>query len=117
MKDENEEEEDLLDKVGGVLTSVLREYKDQAMPLIDSLMPQIGQLLDSSRSAGERRVAICMLDDLLEHTSAGDPSCKHPPPPPLPVPTLPNPPRLHKVSIVLSASHSCDPCDSVVVSL
>ena len=71
LQDENEEEEDLLDKAGGVLTSVLKEYKDQAMPLIDKLMPQIGQMLDQSRSAGERRVAICILDDLLEHSSAG----------------------------------------------
>lgn len=71
VQDENEEEEDLLDKVGGVLTAVLKVYQDNAMPMIDTLMPQIGGLLDPQRSAGERRIGICIIDDLLEHSAAG----------------------------------------------
>lgn len=71
LQDENEEEEDLLDQLCGALTSILREYGDTAMPLVDSIMLQIGQLLDPSRAPGERRIGISIIDDLLEHSAAG----------------------------------------------
>ena len=70
-QDENEEEEDLLDHLSSALTSILREFQDSCMPFIDSIMPQIGQLLDQSRSPAERRIGICIIDDLLEHSGAG----------------------------------------------
>lgn len=71
LQDENEEEEDLLDQLSSALTAILREYGDAAMPLLDGLMPQIGQLLDPARSPAERRIGVCIIDDLLEHSQAG----------------------------------------------
>ncbi len=70
-QEENSEEEDLLDELASALTVILREYKDAAMPWVDGIMPQIGQLLDSSRSPAEQRIGICIIDDLLEHSAAG----------------------------------------------
>jgi hypothetical protein len=32
---------------------------------------QMGALLDKSRSVEDRRIGICVLDDLLEHSSEG----------------------------------------------
>ncbi len=32
---------------------------------------QIGALLDQDRGSEERRIAICVVDDLLEHSPAG----------------------------------------------
>lgn len=33
--------------------------------------PQIGPLLDKGRNPEDRRIAICVVDDLLEHSPAG----------------------------------------------
>jgi len=71
LQEENSEEEDLLDELASALTVILREYKDAAMPWIDTIMPQIGQLLDATRSPAEQRIGICIIDDLLEHSAAG----------------------------------------------
>lgn len=70
-QEENEDEEDLLDQVSSVLTAVLKQYRDLCMPLVDSLMPSLAPLLDPQRTAEERRVAICILDDILEYSPAG----------------------------------------------
>ena len=70
-QEEDTEEENLLDELASALTTILREYGDAAMPWIDGIMPQIGQLLDQSRSPAERRIGICIIDDLLEHSAAG----------------------------------------------
>lgn len=71
MQEENSEEEDLLDELASALTTILKEYGDEAMPCIDGIMPEVGQLLDPSRSPAERRIGICIIDDLLEHSAAG----------------------------------------------
>ncbi|KAK9810031.1 hypothetical protein WJX72_003666 [[Myrmecia] bisecta] len=68
--EENEAEEDLLDQVSSCLTVILKQFKDGAMPFIDALMPQLGQLLAPTRSPEERRVGICVMDDILEHAPA-----------------------------------------------
>jgi hypothetical protein len=78
MQEENEDEEDLLDQVSSVLTAILKKYGDLCMPLIDSLMPSLAPLLDPQRSAEERRVAICILDDILEFSPSG--ACTQQPP-------------------------------------
>lgn len=70
MQEENEEEEELLDNLAACLTAVLRTYGDSAINLMDGLMPKLGLLLDASRSTEERRVGICIVDDILEHSAA-----------------------------------------------
>eukprot|EP00884_Botryococcus_braunii_P020479 jgi/Botrbrau1/7114/Bobra.0165s0131.1 len=70
LQEENEEEEELLDGLAACLTAVLRNYGDSALYLMDYLMPKLGSLLDASRSSEERRVGICIVDDILEHSAA-----------------------------------------------
>ncbi len=82
---ENELEEDLLDQVQTCLGAVLEQFGDAAMPLMEGLMPQIGVLLTPKSSVEEKRVGICIMDDIMEHTQEGEPVqlfCSASPPPP-----------------------------------
>ena len=54
-----------------MLTAVLRKYGDAALPFLAELMPALGALLEPGRDPEERRIAICILDDILEHCPAG----------------------------------------------
>jgi importin-5 len=60
-----------LDQLASCLTAILKRFGDAAMGYMDVLMPLIGQLLDKRRSAEERRIGICVVDDILEYTQAG----------------------------------------------
>ena len=57
--------------MSSLLSAVLKRAGDAAMPLCDGLMPQLAPLLESPASPAERRVAICILDDILEFSPAG----------------------------------------------
>lgn len=70
MDEEEEEEEHVLDQVGTCIASFLKKYGDTVLPYVESLMPLAAKLLDKSRTAVERRIGICVLDDLLEHSRA-----------------------------------------------
>lgn len=76
-QEENEGEEDLLDQLASVLTAVLRKYGDAALPFLAELMPALGALLEPGRDPEERRIAICILDDILEHCPAGARALAH----------------------------------------
>ncbi len=71
MQEENEDEENLLDQLSSLLSAIMKKYGDAAMPLVDLLMPSIAPLLAPNRSAEERRIALCLLDDILEFSPAG----------------------------------------------
>lgn len=68
--EEEEEEEEVLDQVGTCIASFLKKYGDNVLPYVESLMPLTAKLLDKPRSPVERRIGICVLDDLLEHSPA-----------------------------------------------
>ena len=70
-QDDIAEEVELLDQVTSGITTLMAKYGDDGMALLEGLMPFFGQLLDPARSASERRVGICVLDDIIEHSSAG----------------------------------------------
>ena len=71
LQGDNELEEELLDQVQSCLGAVLEQFGDQAMPLMEGLMPQIGALLTPKSSVEEKRVGICIMDDIMEHTQEG----------------------------------------------
>ena len=71
MQDDNEEEAELADGIASCLTVVLRRYGDGAMELVNGLMRHLGALLEPGRSSEERRIGICILDDIIEHSPAG----------------------------------------------
>lgn len=71
LEGENELEEELLDQVQSCLGAVLEQFGDAAMPLMEGLMPQIGALLGPKSSSEEKRVGICVMDDIMEYTKEG----------------------------------------------
>lgn len=73
LQGENELEEELLDQVQSCLGAVLEQFGDAAMPLMEGLMPQIGALLGPKSSSEEKRVGICVMDDIMEYTKEGTP--------------------------------------------
>ncbi|KAF6254101.1 armadillo-type protein [Scenedesmus sp. NREL 46B-D3] len=68
---ENEQEEELYDQVGSCLGNFLKAFGDAALPYVEGLMPSIAPLLDKARPDEERRIALCIIDDMLEHSAAG----------------------------------------------
>ena len=91
LEAEGEEEEELLDAAAGVVGALLAAYGDAAMPAVDAVMPLMAPLLQPSSSSaavnggsksktakakaavtqGERRVAVCLVDDVVEHSPLG----------------------------------------------
>lgn len=71
LMEELEMEDDLLEQLSSCLGSVLRVYGDGALPLVERLLAPIGALLDKGRTAEERRIAVCVMDDIVEHSAAG----------------------------------------------
>jgi hypothetical protein len=56
--------------VGNCLGVFLRKFGDAALPYVEGLMPTIAPLLNKARPAEERRIALCIIDDMLEHSPA-----------------------------------------------
>ena len=72
---ENEEEEELITAVADGLTQVLCAYGDAALPLLDGIMSEIAVLLRPEASVEEKRIGVCIMDDVLEYSEQGQPSC------------------------------------------
>lgn len=58
-------------QVGSCLGNFLKAFGDAALPYVEGLMPSIAPLLDKARPDEERRIALCIIDDMLEHSPAG----------------------------------------------
>lgn len=58
-------------QVGSCLGSFLKSFGDAALPYVEGLMPSIAPLLDKARPDEERRIAMCIIDDMLEHSAQG----------------------------------------------
>ena len=68
---ELEGEEDLLDAAASVVSAALAAHGDALGASVDALMPHLAPLLDERNAApGERRVAVCVVDDVIEHCAA-----------------------------------------------
>lgn len=71
LEEENEAEEEILDGVASIVGVALRKWGDAAMPLVDPLMPAFGDLVTGKlRTAGEKRIGVCFMDDVIEHAPA-----------------------------------------------
>ena len=71
LREENACEEELVDQATTAIGAFLKRFGDAALPYVESLMPHIAPLLDKARTEEERRIALCVVDDLLEHSAAG----------------------------------------------
>jgi hypothetical protein len=58
-------------QVGSCLGSFLKSFGDAALPYVEALMPSISPLLDKARPEEERRIALCIIDDMLEYSAQG----------------------------------------------
>ncbi|KAL9675431.1 hypothetical protein QQ045_003633 [Rhodiola kirilowii] len=67
LKEENEQEEELFDQVGDCLGTLIKTFKASFLPLFDELSTYITPMWGSDRTAEERRIAICIFDDIAEH--------------------------------------------------
>ncbi|KAK9062401.1 hypothetical protein SSX86_019587 [Deinandra increscens subsp. villosa] len=67
LKEENEQEEDLFDQVGDCLGTLLKVFKAPFLPLFDELLPYLMPMWSKDRTSEEKRIAICIFDDLAEH--------------------------------------------------
>ncbi|CAL9182753.1 unnamed protein product [Musa hybrid cultivar] len=68
LKEETEEEEEeVFDRVGDCLSTLIKYYKASFLPFFDELSIYITPMLGKDKTAGERRIAICIFDDVAEH--------------------------------------------------
>jgi hypothetical protein len=71
LEEENEAEEELFDQVGTCLGNFLKKFGDAVLPYVEGLMPSLAPLMMKSRPEEERRIAMCIIDDILEHSATG----------------------------------------------
>ncbi|KAF3442233.1 hypothetical protein FNV43_RR16149 [Rhamnella rubrinervis] len=67
LKEENEQEEEVFDQVGDCLGTFVKTFKASFLPFFDELSTYITPMLGKDKTAEERRIAICIFDDVAEH--------------------------------------------------
>ncbi|KAK1281696.1 hypothetical protein QJS10_CPB22g01251 [Acorus calamus] len=66
LREENEQEEEIFDQVGDCLGTLIKIFKAAFLPFFDELSPYIMPMWGKDKTAEERRIAICMFDDIAE---------------------------------------------------
>lgn len=67
LKEENEQEEELFNQVGDCLGTLIKIYKASFLPFIDELSSYLTPMWGKDATPEERRIAICIFDDVAEH--------------------------------------------------
>ncbi|XP_052196429.1 uncharacterized protein LOC127803875 [Diospyros lotus] len=67
LREENEQEEEVLNHVGEILGSLVKTFKASFLPLFDEFSSYLTPMLGQDKPAEERRIAICIFDDVAEH--------------------------------------------------
>ncbi|KAM7251233.1 hypothetical protein ACFE04_023116 [Oxalis oulophora] len=67
LKEENEQEEDVFDHVGDCLGTLIKTYKASFLPFFDELSSYLMPMWGSDKTPEERRIAICIFDDIVEY--------------------------------------------------
>ncbi|KAF2314558.1 hypothetical protein GH714_027565 [Hevea brasiliensis] len=66
IKEENEQEEDVFDQVGEILGTLIKTFKASFLPFFDELSTYLTPMWGKDKTAEERRIAICIFDDVAE---------------------------------------------------
>ncbi|KAG6436492.1 hypothetical protein SASPL_101393 [Salvia splendens] len=66
LKEENEQEEEVFDQVGEILGTLIKTFKGSFLPFFDELSSYLMPMWGKDKSAEERRIAICIFDDVAE---------------------------------------------------
>ncbi|KAF2535051.1 hypothetical protein F2Q68_00022330 [Brassica cretica] len=66
IKEENEQEEEIFDQVGEILGTLVKTFKSSFLPFFDELSSYLTPMWGRDKTAEERRIAICIFDDVAE---------------------------------------------------
>lgn len=78
LQDEQAAEDEVFDQFAECVGSLLRSLKAPVLPLIEPLLAQyVAPMLLPDRSPEERRIAVCVFDDVFEHASEGGASLRY----------------------------------------
>ncbi|XP_010535931.1 PREDICTED: importin-5-like [Tarenaya hassleriana] len=66
VKEENEQEEEVFDQVGEILGTLVKTFKASFLPYFDELSSYLTPMWGRDKTAEERRIAICIFDDVAE---------------------------------------------------
>ncbi|XP_041994161.1 importin-5-like [Salvia splendens] len=66
LKEEDEQEEEVFDQVGEILGTLIKTFKGSFLPFFDELSSYLMPMWGKDKSAEERRIAICIFDDVAE---------------------------------------------------
>ncbi|KAJ0627693.1 putative armadillo-like helical, TOG domain, importin beta family [Helianthus annuus] len=66
LKEENEQEEEVFDQVGEILGTLVKTFKASFLPFFDELSSYLMPMWGKDKSSEERRIAICIFDDVAE---------------------------------------------------
>ncbi|KAL0459870.1 UNVERIFIED_CONTAM: Importin-5 [Sesamum latifolium] len=66
LKEENEQEEEVFDQVGEILGTLIKTFKASFLPFFEELSSYLMPMWGKDKTAEERRIAICIFDDLAE---------------------------------------------------
>ncbi|KAH1194365.1 Importin-5 [Glycine max] len=67
LNEENEQEEELFDQVGDCLGTLIKTFRTSFLPFFDELSSYLTPLFGKDKTSEERRIAICIFDDVAEH--------------------------------------------------
>lgn len=66
LREENEQEEEIFDQVGEILGTLIKTFKGSFLPFFDELTSYLTPMWGKDKTAEERRIAICIFDDVAE---------------------------------------------------
>ncbi|KAI8004203.1 Importin-5 [Camellia lanceoleosa] len=66
LREENEHEEEVFDQVGEILGTLIKTFKASFLPFFDELSSYLTPMWGKDKTAEERRIAICIFDDVAE---------------------------------------------------
>ncbi|KAH6766520.1 ARM repeat superfamily protein [Perilla frutescens var. hirtella] len=66
LKEENEQEEEVFDQVGEILGTLIKTFKASFLPFFEELSSYLMPMWGKDKTPEERRIAICIFDDVAE---------------------------------------------------
>ncbi|KAL5058955.1 hypothetical protein RYX36_030559 [Vicia faba] len=67
LKEENEQEEELFDQIGDCLGTLIKTFRASFLPFFEELSSYLTPMFGKDKTSEERRIAICIFDDIAEH--------------------------------------------------
>ncbi|XP_078437509.1 ARM repeat superfamily protein [Wolffia australiana] len=66
LREENEQEEEIFEQVGECLGTLIKTFKSSFLPFFEELSIYLTPMWGKDKTAEERRIAICIFDDVAE---------------------------------------------------